>query len=229
MSGSVAEGMRRQLAERRRLLAGGDRPIGWKAGFGSPANLERFGLSGPLVGFMTDRSLVENTATVDISNWTRAVAEPELVVHIAEDISPHAGETGAAAAVAAVGPAIELADIHHPPDDLELALASNVFHRAVILGDADHARRGCDLTGLEAGVRLGGVEVGRTREIEELTGRIPTVLSHLARLLADHGEGIRRGDVVICGSIVPPVVLSPGDVFEFELAPIGTLSVATHH
>lgn len=223
--GAIQLGLQRQMESRRRVLDDGGRPLGWKAAFGAPASLERFGLDGPLVGFMTDRSVVESGAEVDIADWTRAVAEPEVVVYLDGDIPAGADYNQVRSAISAVGAAIELADIFQPPDDIESALAVNVFHRSVILGQPDRSRSGADVSGLEAHVRVDGAVIAVTSEVEALTGHIPTVLSHLAGLLADHGEGIRAGEVVICGSVVPPVQLSPGTTFEFELRPYAPISV----
>lgn len=222
---SIRLGLQRQMERRRRVLEEGGRSLGWKAAFGAPASLEQFGLDGPLVGFMTDRSVVESGAEVDIADWTRAVAEPEIVVYLDGDIPAGADDGQVRSAIGAVGAAIELADIFQPPDDIEAALAVNVFHRSVILGRPDRSRAGADLSGLEAHVRVDGEVIAVTRQVEALTGHIPRVLSHLSGLLAGHNEGIRGGEVVICGSVVPPVPLSPGTTFEFELRPLAPISV----
>src|SRR5438067_3521539 len=48
-----------------------------------------------------------------------------------------AGRAATVAAIAALGPAIELADLNPPPDDVEVVLAGNIFHRRVILGRSE--------------------------------------------------------------------------------------------
>jgi 2-keto-4-pentenoate hydratase len=45
----VERGMRTQLADRRARLERGDRPVGWKIGFGSPSAMEHLRISAPLV------------------------------------------------------------------------------------------------------------------------------------------------------------------------------------
>ena len=52
----VRRGLEAQLAARERRLAAGERPLGWKLGFGSPEARERLDTAAPLVGFLTDRS-----------------------------------------------------------------------------------------------------------------------------------------------------------------------------
>lgn len=221
----VRRGLERQLEARRELIAGGRAPLGWKAGFGAPESLERFGLAGPLVGFMTDASLIDDGAEVDISDWGRAVAEPELAVHLGQDLPVAGGETATRAAIHALGPAIELADIDPPSAEVEEVLAGNIFHKGVILGTPDPDRRGGELSGLEARVRLGDQELVRTNRLEDMTGRLVEVIAHLSGLLADHGETMRAGEVVICGSVIPPIDLSPGTSVRFELYPMEPISV----
>ncbi len=187
--------------------------------------MERFGLDGPLVGFITDASVIPDGGVVAISAWSHAVAEPELAVYLGEDLAAGCDEEEVLTAMSAIGPAIELADIDPPPEDVEEVLAGNIFHRAVILGAADPARRDADLTGLEVRVRLGDKEAAATSRLEDLTGRLVTVVSHLSHLLADHGETIKAGELVICGSMVPPITLSPATTVGFELHPMASISV----
>jgi len=221
----ITRGLERQLELRRQLLDNGGRSLGWKAAFGAPASMERFGLDGPLVGFLTDASLIPDRATVDISTWTHPVAEPELAVYFGEDLPTRCSEDEARAAISAIGPAIELADIDASVADVENILAGNIFHKGVVLGAADPARRGADLAGLSARVRLGDGEVAATTRLEDLTGRLIGVVSRLSLLLGAHGETMRAGEVVICGSIIPPTTLSSPTGFGFELDPMEPISV----
>jgi 2-keto-4-pentenoate hydratase len=58
-----------------------------------------------------------------------------------------------------------------------------------------------------------------------LTGGIVTILSHAAALLDAAGETLRAGEVVIMGSVIPPVPVQPGNEISFELAPLAPISV----
>jgi 2-keto-4-pentenoate hydratase len=221
------EGLRRQLEKRAAMLRDGAEPLGWKAGFGAPDWLRRFDTTGPLVGYLTDATVIPDGGIVDISQWTRAVAEPELAVTLGADLVPPIHRETTRAAIAALGPAIELADIDPPPEEVEEILAGNIFHRGVVLGRPDPTRAGADLAGLEARIRSDGREETETSDLEGLTGKVVDVVAHLASLLEAHGETIRAGEVVICGSVVPPIPLTTGARVEFELHPAGVVSVQT--
>jgi 2-keto-4-pentenoate hydratase len=222
----VARGMRAQLERRRARLEAGDEPLGWKIGFGSPSSLERLALEGPLVGFLTRASLVASGSTVSVGRWTSAAAEPELALYVRADVAGGAGRKEARAAIGSLGPALELADVAGPTDDVEEILAGNIFHRAAILGPASAARAAGCVAGLEALLVQNGREVARTSDVEALTGEIVGLVCHVAEVLAAFGERLRAGDVVIAGSVVPPLSVSTGDDLQFELVPLGAVAVS---
>lgn len=211
------------LDQRQRAIEAGDRAIGWKLGFGAPASLERFDLHAPLVGFLIGSRAHETGSQVSCAGWKGAVAEPELAVHIGRDLDP--GDDDVAGAISGLAPAIELADVDPPPEDIAEVLAGNIFHRAVVLGDPDSAGAGGAHTGLEARVTRDGGELARTADLTALTGDLLTIVGHTARLLGAAGERLRAGDVVITGSIVPPIRIEPGQEIGFELAPLPAITV----
>src|SRR5215831_13341128 len=121
----IARGMRVQLDLRRQRLAGGDKSLGWKVGFGAPAMLKQLGISGPLVGFLTQNARVPSGGSVSLAGWAKPVAEPEIAVHIGRDVPAGADHDTTAAAIAGISPAIELVDVHTPPQEPERVLTEN--------------------------------------------------------------------------------------------------------
>lgn len=219
---AVQDGMRRMLELRAARIDAGERAIGWKLGFGAPSFLEKFDLSGPLVGFLIESALHQSGAHVPIEGWQHPVAEPELAVHIGEDIPP--GSNDIDGAIVGLAAAIELADVHPPPGDIAEVLAGNIYHRAVIT-DLSHIER-LTVGGLRARVTSGGDVVAEVADLEALTGDLHRIIGHCADLLAVAGEPLRGGDIVIAGSVIPPVLLKPGDTFVFEVD--GLPDVAVH-
>lgn len=219
----VREGTRRMLEQRERLLGQGHRMVGWKLGFGAPAWLEKFGLAGPLVGFLPESGRKASGSTISCHGWVNPVAEPELAVYLSSDVREPAR---VAESIAGFGAAIELADVDSPPDDIGNVLAGNIFHRAVVLGPPDRSRVDGRVTGMRARVAKNGSEVADTEHLEALTGGIASILGHVAGLLLAAGERLRAGEVVIAGSVVPPIPLRPGDEITFELAPLSPISVS---
>jgi 2-keto-4-pentenoate hydratase len=222
----IATGMRAQLALRRRQITAGARPIGWKVGFGAPAALAKFAIAAPLIGFMLDRNVLPPGATVSLAGWVKPAAEPEIAVEMAADLPGGGTRAAAAAAIGAIGPAIELADVTVPPEDLETILAGNIFHRHVLLGPRDRARQGGRIDGLHARVLRNGAAHADTTELEANTGRLVDIVRHVADVLADCGEQLKAGDVIMAGSVIAPIFLGADDrALDYALDPIGSVAV----
>jgi 2-keto-4-pentenoate hydratase len=221
----VVRGMQAQLDLRRKRLDGGDRPLGWKVGFGAPAMLKLLDISGPLVGFLTQNARVQSGGSVSLAGWSKPVAEPEIAVHIARDVPAGTDRATAAAAIAGISPAIELVDLTAPPQDPERVLAGNIYQRHVVLGDGP-ARAGGAPDGLTCRILRHGSEFARTSDPQANTGEWTDIVRHVADLLAAFGERLRAGEIIITGSVLPPLTIEPGeDALAFEVEPIAGVSV----
>jgi 2-keto-4-pentenoate hydratase len=210
------------LDRRSEHLEKGDPTIGWKLGFGAPVWLEKFGLTGPLVGFLPASRRHEPGAIVSCRGWANPVAEPEIAIYLGSDVDDPAS---AGDAISGLGPAIELADVDPPPEDISDVLGGNIFHRAVIFGDQDPSRTAGATAGMRARVTKGPLQVADTADLESLTGEIVSILGHAAALLQSAGETIRAGEVVIMGSVIPPIPIRPDDLITFELSPLAPITV----
>ena len=63
-------------------------------------------------------------------------------------------------------------------------------------------------------------------DVTEATGDLDGLVKHVAKTLKAAGAELERGDMVICGSIVPALDIAPGDTVEVSLAPLGSLTVS---
>jgi 2-keto-4-pentenoate hydratase len=222
----VVRGMQAQLELRRRRLAEGDSPLGWKVGFGAPAMLKRLDITGPLVGFLTCGARVQSGESVSLAGWTKPVAEPEIAVHVGRDVPAGADPATAAAAIAGISPAIELADLTAPPEDPERILSGNIYQRHVVLSGAGPARAGSAADGLTCRLIRQGRELARTSDPQANTGEWIAIVRHVADVLAAFGERLRAGEIIITGSVVAPLTIEPGeDGIAFEVDPLGGVAV----
>lgn len=221
----IARGMTAQLARRRELLNAGIEPLGWKLAFGSPAAMSRLRITAPLVGFLMRSALVPSGSTLSIARWTKPAAEPELAMYLGKDLHANSDRSEVMRAIAALGPAIEVADIDHPSEDVEGTLARNIYQRHIILGRKDAGRAKGIIPGLTARVAQNSCEIANTNDLEALTSALIEILRHLADLLAAAGELLRAGQIVIAGSITPPIWVRPREEIIFHLDPIDMISV----
>ena len=223
----IARGMRAQLELRRQSIAAGARPIGWKVGFGAPATMQKLGLSAPCVGYLMQRALLLSGSTVSLAGWAKPVAEPEIAVRMARDLRGGAPPDEAAAAVKDIFPAIELADLADPPtpDNLDKVLENDIYQRHVVL--CGNTRPGLDLAGLTSRVTRRGAEAASSTDPQALTGKLADIVAHVASTLAAFGEKLAAGDVIITGSITPPINIEAGETeIAHAVDPIGQVSVS---
>jgi 2-keto-4-pentenoate hydratase len=206
----VRRGMEAQLELRSRRLASGDAPLGWKVGFGTPEAFEKLGTSAPLVGFLLRSALVPSGAAYSLDGFGGPALEPEVAVRV--------GEAGVPAAL---GPAFEIADVE-PTSDVERILAGDIFQRAVVLGPL----AGRTSLGAASALVTVNLEATRVGDPQALPGAITDLVAHVAALLPEFGEELRPGDIVITGSIVPPLRVEPGDRVEYELDGFGSVSIS---
>jgi 2-keto-4-pentenoate hydratase len=223
----IKKGMTAQLATRRARITAGEKPLGWKVGLGAPASMQKMGLQAPLVAFLMTRALLLSGSTASLKGWIRPVAEPEIAVRMASDLGGGATAGTALAAVKEIMPAIELADLDPvpAPDNLDAVLAGDIFQRHVVL--CGNTRFGASTAGLTSRVIRRGAEAARTSDPEALTGKLGDIVAHVANTLAAFGEKLSANDVIITGSITPPMMIEPDETeITHALDPIGEVSVS---
>ena len=222
----IKQGMTAQLAKRRARIAAGEKPLGWKVGLGAPATMERLKLAAPIVGFLMQRALLLSGSTASLAGYTKPVAEPEICVRMARDLPSGASAAEAADAVKEIFPAIELADLDPVPaiDNLDAVLEGDIFQRHVVL--CGNTRAGSNTSGLTSRVFRRGKETNVTTDPEAFTGKLPDIVAHVASTLAAFGEKLAAGDVIITGSITPPLTIEPDETeLVHALEPIGEVSI----
>ena len=94
-----------------------------------------------------------------------------------------------------------------------------------MLGSTDEHRAGARLTDLTATVRRNGVDVEIPDDIESNTGPLLDVVATVADTLAEMGEKLSAGELIIAGSIVPPFLLDDATTVEYSLDQAQAISI----
>jgi 2-keto-4-pentenoate hydratase len=220
----IVAGMTAQLARLDAALTGREGPLGWKLGFGSASAMAALGTDAPLVGHILPGARVASGAVVSIDGWPNPIAEPEIVLHLGADLEGDADRDTVIRAISGLGPAIELVDVHPPDEGVEEILAGDLYQRGVVFGPVDPSRAGGSTDGLAGRVRTPMQDVA-TDDVTALAGDPIDLIRRVAAVLARFGRRLQSGQVVITGSIVQPISVSPGDWIRFELEPIGAVEV----
>jgi 2-keto-4-pentenoate hydratase len=202
---SVERGTAALLTRRRELLAQGAEPIGWKIGFNVRETQERLGIDAPLAGFLTTDSLLDDGATWSIDDGGEVIVESEVALEVGSD----------GRSIAALFPALELADTPDLDLEVEQILAGNIFHRAVAFGPrAETEEPGA------ARILVNGEEQ-HTVPADRTGTRLQAMVEAVAARLAAAGEELRAGDRIITGIIAPPHQAAAGDTVRLELEALG--------
>ncbi|MDE2007112.1 MAG: fumarylacetoacetate hydrolase family protein [Rhodospirillales bacterium] len=199
-------------------LMGADPPAGFKIGATAKRMQDYLGLTGPAAGFIPATALHETGATLRFADFHRPGVECEIAVRLARDLPP--GPCDAARAADAVGElfaAIEVVENRYP--DLPTfgtpsLIADQVFHAgAVIAPSGGDAWRSLDIPALAGTLSVDGTV--RDRGVAaDLLGHPFNSLAWLASSgVAAAFGGLRAGQVVLLGSVTPPLWLdAPGSV-----------------
>jgi 2-oxo-3-hexenedioate decarboxylase/2-keto-4-pentenoate hydratase len=153
--------------------------------------------------------------------------ECEIALRLGADL-PTAGapwtRDGVAAAIDAAMPAFELIEDRHAvyrETEAHSMIVDNCWNGGIVLGAAVPIDRCPDLVGPYL-VGIAGRLIMNGATVSEGCAEDPAAtLAWLANLRADRGDGLTRGMVVITGSVVATVSISPGDRAVFTVGGLG--------
>jgi 2-keto-4-pentenoate hydratase len=208
------------------------RIIGHKIALTTPRMRAMVGLETPIAGRLHQRQVVRGPARVSAAQYGRLIVEFEIAVQMARDLAPDRAPFSmaqAADAVGAVMPAFELADDRGADyatlsaRGLELA-ADNAWNDGAVLGRPIDNWRDVDLAALQGTASINQAVVGEGRGADSM-GHPLAALAWVANHLAGRGQGLRRGDVVITGSLVTSKFPGAGDRVRFEAGALGAVEL----
>lgn len=218
-----AAAVQRELARRSGVVV----PAGWKIGATSARMQDYLGLTGPGAGFIAPDDLHDTGAEIGFAALFRPGVECELAVRLGADLPPGpCDEARAGAAVEELFAAIEVVENRYG-ELKELGtpalMADQLFHRAAVIGPPLADWTTLDLPGLRGRISVNDETRGEGLG-EELMGNPLRGLAWLAASdLAAAFGGLREGQVVLLGSVTPPIWLDgPGmvEVAFSGLAPV---------
>jgi 2-keto-4-pentenoate hydratase len=223
-----AEGaaVQRALAHR----VGAASPPGFKIGATARRMQEYLGLSGPAAGFMATGGLYRSGTTLKFADFVHPGVECELVVRLGRDLPPGpCTPEQAAASVGELFAGIEIVENRYG-DLLELGvpmlIADQMFHAAAVLGEPGVA----DWHALDIGALRGRLIIDGHQRDEgvgaDLLGDPMNCLAWLAASsVADAFGGLKAGQVVMLGSVVPVIWLTGPASVTVDFSPLPPVQV----
>jgi 2-keto-4-pentenoate hydratase len=222
---SLDDGYRVQLGLMRRRIGQGARLVGWKVGLTSEAMQQQFRVHEPLFGYLLDDAPHPTGTRFVAADLIQPGVETELCLVLGADLAgPGVDEAAARAAVAAVHPALEIAETRGDfTAQLPVAIADNIQQRYVVLGpETRPLPTALNLADVRVRVAINAATVAEATGAAVL-GQPLRSLAWLANKLAQYGHRLRAGQLVMTGSLTRQFPLGPGLHVAAAFDPLGTV------
>lgn len=215
-------------------LAQGRKVIGWKIGLTSKAMQYALNIDIPDSGILFDDMLFNTGDTVPAGRFIQPRIEAEIAFVMKDSIG--GADVTRQAVIAAtdyVTPSIEILDTRITRADAVTGktrtvldtIADNAANAGIVLGTEHHTIDSQDL-------RWVGAIVSRNKEVEE-TGLGAGVLNDpiesvvwLARRMAQYGQSIEPGQIILSGSFIRPVECPSGTEIRADFGAFGSVDIS---
>ena len=216
-----------------RKRSAGARVIGWKIGLTSRAMQQALNITTPDSGVLLDDMLFADGATIPQGRFIQPRVEAEIAFVMKSGLSgPDVTRADVLAATDYVAPSLEILDTRILRADpatgkariIVDTVSDNAANAGIVLGAQRHAVDAFDL-------RWVGAIVTRDGVVEE-TGLGAGVLNDpvtgilwLVHRLAQYGQGILPGEILLSGSFIRPIEAPPGSQFVADFGSFGSVSM----
>ncbi|GHF40647.1 2-oxo-hept-4-ene-1,7-dioate hydratase [Seohaeicola zhoushanensis] len=215
-----------------RKMAAGRKRIGWKIGLTSRAMQDALKIDTPDSGILLDDMLFADGAEVPAGRFIQPRVEAEIAFVMKAPLSGGESREAVIAATETVAPALEILDTRVLRADpatgrariITDTISDNAANAGIVLGAERHAIDAFDLRWVGAVVTRNGVVEETGLGAGVLNDPVTSVL-WLARRMAQYGQRIEAGDLVLSGSFIRPVECPPGARIAADFGTFGSVSV----
>lgn len=215
-----------QAASVARRLERGERVIGLKMGLTSRTKMEQVDVHRPLFGHLTDRMQRSNGAALSHARHVAPRVEPEIVFVLAKELAGPVTSAQAMDAVGGVAAALEVVDSRYENFEFNLVdvVADNAQSSKFIVGDVLRRPEEIDVSNLGMVLEINGsiVQIASSAAIYDHPAQS---LAALANMLADRGQSLGPGQVILCGGATAAMPLNPGDRARLRVDELGSVSI----
>jgi len=219
-----AYAVQRLWAERR--VESGHRIVGRKIGLTSKVMQVATGITEPDYGVIFDDMVIESGASVEFDRFSNVRIEVELAFVLAKPLEgPNTTIEEVLDATAHVVPALEILNSHIELEGRTIVdtISDNAAMGAMVIG-------GRPVNVDEVDLRWVPALLSRNGTIEE-SGVAAAVLGHpamgvawLANKLAQHGQALGAGEIILAGSFTRPMWIERGDTVHADYRELGTVT-----
>lgn len=212
-----------QEANTRFWRAQGRRVVGRKAGLTAEAVQKQLGVDQPDFGVLFDDMRIADGGALAPARTIQPKAEAEIAFVLGADLpSSEVSVDDVRAAVATAHAAIEIVDSRIADWKITFAdtVADNGSSAFFVLADDGLPIEGLDLECAAMEMTVNG-EVVSTGLGAAALGNPLNAATWLARTLAERGDPLAAGDILLAGALGPMVTLTPGDRVHASVSGVG--------
>jgi len=224
---SLEDAYRIQMQGVATRLAAGARMVGKKVGLTSRAMQQFLGVDEPDFGHLFDDMVFPEEEVLDLDRFLQPKVEAELAFILGEDLGgPGVTLVDVLRATAAVVPAFEIiaSRIKDWKIKIQDTIADNGSSAGLVLGSQLMPVEEVNLKHVGMVLERNGVIV-ETAAGAAVMGHPALAVAWLANKLGAMGSGLRRGEIVLAGSLTKALEVKPGDVFTATFGGLGAVKV----
>jgi 2-keto-4-pentenoate hydratase len=201
---------------------------GYKIGLTTPVMQKLCGVNEPCYGAIFASEVHNRRALLSARDYCRLGVETEIALRLGADLPETGNSQQVATAVESCMAAIELIeDLRYDYKRLDAAamVAGNLWNAGVVLGVPVRDWAALHLSETTARLSINGREIGSGKG-GDVMGDPLNALAWLAGKLAAAGTPLRRGMIIMTGSMVPIQYPIAGDKVLVEISGLGTTELA---
>ncbi len=224
---SVADAYRIQMINVERSVAAGRRIVGRKVGLTSLAMQKMMGVSEPDFGHLLDDMIIASGEKCEVRSLLLPRVEPEIAFVLSRELrGPGITRDDVIAATDYVTPAIEIIDTRIRDWKITLAdtIADNASSALVVIGKEKTPPKAHDLASVAMTLDKNSATVEQGVGAAVL-GHPAEPVAWLANKLAEFGQIVAAGSIVMPGALCRAGEVTAGDLITARFGPLGAVSV----
>lgn len=208
-------------------LSRGEKLVGYKLGFTSRAKMLQMGVDDLIWGRLTNTMIVENNASIDLSQYVHPRAEPEIAFKLKKTLSGKITVKEALDAIDGVAAAIEIIDSRYKNFKFSLTdvIADNCSSAGFVIGDWH--KPNIDLSNLRMALQANGKDIAVGSSADILDHPINSLVE-AARCIALSGEALQPGQIILAGAATAAVALEQDQLISINIEHLSSCNFNTH-
>ena len=202
---------------------------GYKIAYTTKVMQERVGASEPVFGRILSDSVHQSPASLKAKNYVNLAVECEVAIKMGSDLEIK-GEgldrDSIFEAIEYLQLAFELVDIRQSlaENSLIQSIATNIHGAGVVLGEPIRNWRELDIPSATCELKLDGTLAG-TGCASDVNGHPVEPMVWIANAINSMGGLLKKGDIVITGSMIPPIEVKAGVKASLQMDLLGSITL----